>query len=52
MKVKKPKLRKPRNPLIAEMRFKEEGRHGVKVTNKQLRAQDKERFRRSGEEDR
>jgi len=33
---------KPRNPIIGEMLFREQGKHGRKVGNKQRRAQQKD----------
>jgi hypothetical protein len=39
-------VRKPRNPLRAELLFKDAGRHGAKRTNKQNRAAAKQQFRK------
>jgi hypothetical protein len=33
---------KPRNPIIAEMLFREQGKHGRKAVSKQRRAQQKD----------
>jgi hypothetical protein len=35
-------LMKPRNPMIAEMMFRERGKHGRNVQSKQRRAQQKD----------